>query len=173
MVEIDTFYLNMRRQNIYTWWNCLQLESLKGDGVLEKSESSSPPPPEMVPSAIKKIKNVEDSEVDEECKENDEIVKELKKVRRQNFVTHCLLSVMIVLTTVWQLSEVSMVLKLRDGLNHPFRTFGSMITGMIKGPDKNGQETDNNKEQHLLESPILPSLNLPEGPQMDMSNLGK
>ncbi|KAF7839722.1 uncharacterized protein G2W53_008204 [Senna tora] len=147
-----------------------ELESMKGDGTLDQLEASSPS--EMVASAIKKIdhENVKDGEVDDEgCMGNDEIVKELKKVRRQNFVTHCLLSVMIVLTVVWQLSEVSLVMKMKDGLSHPFRTFGSMITGMIKTPDMNNGQEGDNKEQS--ESHALPSLKMPEVPHMDMSNI--
>ncbi|KAD4983260.1 hypothetical protein R6Q59_002928 [Mikania micrantha] len=50
------------------------------------------------------------------------ILKELKKVRRQNVITHCLLSVMIILTLGWQISAVSVILKLKDGVTHPFRT---------------------------------------------------
>lgn len=65
--------------------------------------------------------------------ERQEIVKELRRVRRQNTVTHWLLSIMIVLTLSWQVSEVSLMLKLKDGLSHPFRSIGSMLAGMFKG----------------------------------------
>ncbi|GAB2280647.1 hypothetical protein Dimus_015274 [Dionaea muscipula] len=61
----------------------------------------------------------------------EEVLKELKKVQRQNTITHRLLSTLIVLTLAWQLSEVSLLLKLKDGLSHPFRSLGSMITWMI------------------------------------------
>ncbi|KAL8227453.1 hypothetical protein R6Q57_015037 [Mikania cordata] len=50
------------------------------------------------------------------------ILKELKKVRKQNVITHCLLSVIIILTLGWQISAVSVILKLKDGVTHPFRT---------------------------------------------------
>lgn len=39
--------------------------------------------------------------------DGEEIVRELNKVKRQNFITHCLLSVGILVTVGWQLSIVS------------------------------------------------------------------
>ncbi|XP_054807416.1 uncharacterized protein LOC129309747 [Prosopis cineraria] len=147
-----------------------ELEMLKGEGALEQSEASGPT--ELVPSATEEIenKNVKLGEVDETCSGNDEIVKELKKLKRQNFITHCLLSVMIVLTVTWQISEVSLVLKVKDGLNHPFRAFGSLFTGMFRAPDMNGQGADDKEDQS--ESPVLPSLKIPDMPQVDIPNLG-
>nr|GMD77538.1 uncharacterized protein LOC109175639 [Ipomoea batatas] len=72
---------------------------------------------------------------DHELKEEEEerVIKELKKIQRQNFLTHCLVSAMIVLTVTWQLSEVSLILKLKDGLNHPFRSLRGFIAGIFKG----------------------------------------
>lgn len=139
---------------------------LKRDDLLEQSKASSPSD-----QAASVVQKTESKNVDGRCSgsETDEIVKELKKVKRQNFVTHCLLSVMIVLTVAWQLSEVSFIMKVKDGLNHPFRSFGSMLKGMVKVPDMNGQEADN--KERGPESPSLPSL-IPEMPQMDVPNLG-
>ncbi|MED6133176.1 hypothetical protein PIB30_026100 [Stylosanthes scabra] len=147
----------------------LQLEMLQRDEQLAKSEASSPSGQKA--SGIEKNEN-DSCKVDGRCKritETDEIVKELRKVKRQNFVTHCLLSVMIVLTMAWQLSEVSIIMKVKDGINHPFRSFGSMIKGMVKA---NGQEDDNNKEQSDESSSFASSLKLPEMPHMDVTNLG-
>ncbi|KAI4343404.1 hypothetical protein L6164_010756 [Bauhinia variegata] len=133
-----------------------ELEMLKGDELLKQSEASCPQ--EVVTSAIHEIKS-DIMDVDG-CREResgtDEIVKELKKVKRQNFVTHCLLSAMIVLTLAWQLSEVSLIMKVKNGFSHPFRTFGSMLSGILKGPDPNGHQED--KKEHQLEPPILPFL---------------
>ncbi|KAJ1382075.1 hypothetical protein SESBI_44587 [Sesbania bispinosa] len=146
-----------------------QLEMSKGDETLKESEASIPS--EHVASVIEKIES-ENVDTDGGCKEsqNDEIIKELKKVKRQNFVTHCLVSVMIVLTVAWQLSEVSLIMKVKDGLNHPFRSFGNMLKGMVKVPDMNGQESDD--KEHSTETPSLPSLNIPEMPHIDVPSLG-
>ncbi|KAJ7945567.1 Ciliary neurotrophic factor [Quillaja saponaria] len=118
-----------------------QLDTLREGDMLKQSETSSPL--EGIASAVgeKEGKNENVIQAGDNSIENkiDEIVKELKKVRRQNFVTHCLLSVMIVLTVAWQLSEVSLLLKVKDGLNHPFRSFGSMLSGFLTVPDRNGQ----------------------------------
>ncbi|KAI9125813.1 hypothetical protein K1719_003231 [Acacia pycnantha] len=148
-----------------------ELEMLKGEGALEQSEASSPT--EMVPCATEKTenKNVEAGEADESCRGNDDIVKELKKLKRQNFITHCLLSVMIVLTVTWQISEACLVFKVRDGLNHPFRAFGSLFSGMFKAPDMNGQGSDD-RDEHQSESPALPSMKIPDMPHVDIPNLG-
>ncbi|XP_028771939.1 uncharacterized protein LOC114729139 [Neltuma alba] len=147
-----------------------ELEMSKGEGALEQSEASSPT--EIVPSAAEKAenKNVKVDEVGERCRGNDDIVKELKNLKRQNFITHCLLSVMIVLTVTWQISEASLVLKVKDGLNHPFRAFGSLFTGKFKLPDMNGLRADDKDDQS--ESSALPSLKIPDMPPMDISNLG-
>ncbi|RDY11835.1 hypothetical protein CR513_03414, partial [Mucuna pruriens] len=135
-----------------------QLKMLKGDEIVEQQEASS--------SSWPMASVIEESESENEDaggSENDEIIKELKKVKRQNFVTHCLLSVMIVLTVAWQLSEVSLIFKVKDGLSHPFRSFGNMLKGMVKVPDlNNGQKGDD--KQH---PPEFPSLNIP-----DMSHNG-
>ncbi|KAK7280864.1 hypothetical protein RIF29_08403 [Crotalaria pallida] len=143
-----------------------QLEIVKGDEVLKQSKASTP---SVLPApAVQKIESDEKvdaaGEVDSKCngsETTDEIVKELKKVKRQNFVTHCLLSVMIVVTVAWQLSEVSLIMKVKDGINHPFRSFGSMLKGMVKVPNMNGEEGDNKEQQS--ESPTLPNMNGEEG----------
>lgn len=150
---------------------------MKRDEKLEQSEASSPSEP--VTCVIKKTESENGAdgggEVDEGIRgsEKDEIKKELKKVKRQNFVTHCLLSVAIVLTVAWQLSEVSLILKVKEGINHPFRSFGNMLKDMVKDkvPDINGHVADKNKENN--ESTSLTSLNIPEMPRIDVPNLGK
>ncbi|XVE74761.1 hypothetical protein DITRI_Ditri12bG0043900 [Diplodiscus trichospermus] len=107
----------------------------------------------------------------------EEIVKELKAVKRQNTITHCLLSVMIVVITIWQLSEMSLFLKVKNGLSHPFRTFGSMLVGMLPSPgnnildaDKNSSSTKNNNN-HLADS-SLPSVKMPELPHVEFPHMG-
>lgn len=75
--------------------------------------------------------------------DNEEIVQELKKVKKQNFVTHCLLVAMIVLTITWQISEVSLLLWLKNGVTHPVRSFGSLVKGMLipNGRNKERQQS--------------------------------
>lgn len=122
----------------------------------------------------------------------EEIAKDLKKVKRQNTITHWLLSAMIVLTVTWQLSEVSLILKVKDGMSHPFRSFGSILTGMLRPPGTNGEEDGsvlsgmlgppgtNGKEaekhhhNNHVEAPHLdiPSLNMPEFPHFELPDMG-
>ncbi|XP_004502281.1 uncharacterized protein [Cicer arietinum] len=148
-----------------------QLEMSKRDETVNQSEASSPSEP--VASAIEKTESetVDGGGGCRGSENDDEIIKELKKVKKQNFVTHCLLSVMIVLTVAWQLSEVSLVLKVKDGINHPFRSFGNMLKEIVKVSDINGQDADD-KENN--ESPSLPSLKIPDMTiNMDVPNSGK
>lgn len=135
-----------------------QLKMLKGEEILEQYDVSSSSDP--VASVIEETGSENEDVGGSKGSENDEIIKELKKVKRQNFVTHCLLSVMIVLTVTWQLSEVSLLLKVKDGLSHPFRSFGNVLKGMVKkSPDLNGQDADD--KQHPSESSSLPSMMMP------------
>ncbi|TKY47779.1 hypothetical protein E2542_SST29840 [Spatholobus suberectus] len=140
-----------------------QLKMLKGDEILEQYEASSSSEP--VASVVQETESENEDAGGSRGSENDEIIKELKKVKRQNFVTHCLLSVMIVLTVAWQLSEVSLILKVKDGLSHPFRSFGNMLKGMVKVRDLNGHEADD--KEHPPESPSLPSMMIPAFASVD------
>lgn len=72
--------------------------------------------------------------------DNEKIAQELKKVKRQNFITHCLLVGMIVLTITWQISEVSLLLWLKNGVSHPVKSFGSLVKGMLIPNGKNREK---------------------------------
>ncbi|CAA2991376.1 Hypothetical predicted protein [Olea europaea subsp. europaea] len=103
---------------------------------------------------------------------NEDITKELKELKKQNFVTHCLLSALIVLTIAWQLSEVSLILKVKDGLSNPLRSIGRMFNGMFKSR-KNGivQEAAKHvsaKEREIPEPTPLPGLRIPGFPIEDL-----
>lgn len=85
----------------------------------------------------------------------DEVVKEIKGVKRQNMITHCLLSVLIIATAFWQLSEVSILLAVKEKLSNPVKAIGDLFKGVLKG--------QNNK---LLTEPPpmppqLPHVNIP------------
>ncbi|KAJ4865974.1 Uncharacterized protein Rs2_02235 [Raphanus sativus] len=84
----------------------------------------------------------------------EEIAKDIKEVKRQNKVTHILLSALIILTLTWQLSEYSMIYMMKERLTHPIRSIGGMFSGMFKGklfPNKNRlQGTSNAQEENNL-----------------------
>ncbi|KAI3802837.1 hypothetical protein L1987_30981 [Smallanthus sonchifolius] len=82
------------------------------------------------------------------------IVKELKIVRRQNVITHCLLSVMILLTAAWQISEVSIILKLKHGITHPFRSIATMLKTLINGAN---QDDDDDVTETSITNPTITS----------------
>ncbi|KAF5939946.1 hypothetical protein HYC85_021113 [Camellia sinensis] len=151
-----------------------RLETLRGDdGKLIKqpdppADSKELPSP-TVGQSITEIANEADGGSDDDNDSGgEEIVRELREIKRQNFITHCLLSAMIVLTVAWQLSKVSPVLKLQDGLSHAFKSFGSMLTGMLKGPvvsDQNGAKKSSSKQQQV-DGPSLPPLKIAELPHL-------
>ncbi|KAM2745411.1 hypothetical protein PS2_021147 [Malus domestica] len=139
-----------------------QLESLKGNGEIRNYETSTKTG-EETSSTNGELKPENEScgkadgggaEIDTE-----KIVREVNKVKKQNSITHWLLSIMIVLTVAWQVSEATFLWKLNEGFRHPFRCIGGMLTG-------NGKDSE---ERHRSESPSLPSLQIPELPLPDIS----
>ncbi|KAK2443321.1 hypothetical protein QL285_014435 [Trifolium repens] len=112
-----------------------------------------------------------------EAVDDEEIIKEVKKVKKQNFVTHCLLSAMIVLTVAWQLSEVSLVWKVKEGINDPFRSFGNMVKDTMKDvkekvSDFKGKDDADDKENNESTS-LTPSIMIPDiTNNMDVPNKG-
>ncbi|CAH9117191.1 unnamed protein product [Cuscuta epithymum] len=93
------------------------------------------------------------SSLEGEEEEKERMIKELKNIQRQNKVTQCLVSALIVLTLTWQLSEVSLILKLKDGLNHPLRSLGGFVAGMFrrrKLPISQAEEEEDDDDQRLL-----------------------
>ncbi|XP_041010687.1 uncharacterized protein LOC121254631 [Juglans microcarpa x Juglans regia] len=141
-----------------------QLESLKGDNALKEPEAlteveevNSSPAVGIVDVNMGNARQVDRGGIEIGA---EEIVKELKKVKRQNFVTHCLLSAMIILTVAWQLSEVTLILKVKEGLSNPFRSVGSLLARMLKGPATNGQDTE--KLSSPAKKPPSEALSLPD-----------
>ncbi|KAL6545402.1 hypothetical protein OROGR_009276 [Orobanche gracilis] len=101
-------------------------------------------PPELESMEKEKLNNIaeEITEEEEEGEEdtttqriencsNEEIMKELKTVKRQNRITHWLVSGMMVLTLAWQLSEVSLILKIKDGFSNPLKSVFGIVRGFF------------------------------------------
>lgn len=144
---------------------CLQVESLKGEGENDQHEEASKQV-EEVNGIVDKSKTKSESGDGEIDIEAEEIIKELKNVKRQNCITHWLLSAMIVLTVAWQISEVSLILKVKDGLSHPFKHLGCMFTGVLKTSGTNGHDVANKENKSeapsLVPLPELPHIELPD-----------
>nr|XP_043623151.1 uncharacterized protein LOC122594932 [Erigeron canadensis] len=123
--------------------------------------------------AKSKVSSSREKEDDDD--DDDKIVKELKKVRRQNVITHCLLSAMIVLTVVWQVSEVSIILKLKNGFTNPFRSLGSIFKGVIKPPKTKGYGEDTESPSvvtsNLIESSPVHDFKMPELPCIELPKI--
>ncbi|KAK8605435.1 hypothetical protein V6N13_102215 [Hibiscus sabdariffa] len=140
-----------------------QLESLKEDGKVKQSE------PEEFNS---REGDGDDDDKAEPISENgsgsggigvEELRKEIKEVKKQNTITHCLVSVMIVITLFWQVKEASLLLKVKDGFAHPFRSFGSWLVNTVKRPAK--------QHNHVIE-PLVHSVQIPELPNFELPHLG-
>ncbi|KAJ6388208.1 hypothetical protein OIU77_026725 [Salix suchowensis] len=146
-----------------------ELESLKGNGVKlgrselspgteEEEEVNSP----EIGEAVSKHENgIENSAAEE-------IVKELRKLRRQNFVSQCLISAMIVLSVAWQASQVSLFFQFKNGLSHPFKSFGGMVTGVLKRCSTNRQDPEKQQSKEVP-AQVLP-LRIPELPRIDLGS---
>ncbi|XP_048430691.1 uncharacterized protein LOC103961444 isoform X2 [Pyrus x bretschneideri] len=133
-----------------------QLESLKGNGELRNSETSTKTEEET------SSKDGELKPENESCGKADgggaeidteKIVREVNKVKKQNSITHWLLSIMIVLTVAWQASEATFLWKLNEGFRHPFRCIGGMLTGN----GKDSEERHRVQPENVIITPELPS----------------
>ncbi|CAA7396280.1 unnamed protein product [Spirodela intermedia] len=107
---------------------------------------------------------------------DDDLASELRKLRRQNTITHCLLSAMIVVTAAWQLSAASLLLSLKSGLTNPFKTAVSLIGSVLKGGGGGDlqelQRLSSNSNHQQLEGPSsAPQLSLPELPAISLPSL--
>ncbi|XP_042024206.1 uncharacterized protein LOC121771486 [Salvia splendens] len=90
-----------------------------------------------------------------------EIIKELKNIQRQNTITHYLLTASILVTLVWQLSEFSLIFKIKQGFSNPLRSIGGAIKGLFGASEQQTQ---------VIPPTYLPGLKLPEWPGFDTSN---
>uniref|UniRef100_A0A6M2F9T2 Uncharacterized protein n=1 Tax=Populus davidiana TaxID=266767 RepID=A0A6M2F9T2_9ROSI len=146
-----------------------ELESLKGNDVkLEQSDISpgAEEEEEVNSPAIGDVVSRHENSIENTAAE--EIVNELRKLRRQNFVTQCLLSAVIVLTVAWQVSQVSIILQVKNGLSHPFKSFGNMLNGILKRSGTKGQDSEN--QQSEVVSVKVPPFKIPELPHIDLGS---
>ena len=131
--------------------------------------------PEDLPSPNGDLTNMNNNGVSNlnEDEEEDKIVKELKKLNRQNFITNCLLSAILVLTVTWQISQVSIILSLKNGVTQPFRSAGSLFKSIIKRhkPNGNNEDTDLLTTDNLIESSPVHNLKIPEFQHIELPKL--
>ncbi|BFG16081.1 hypothetical protein CerSpe_023550 [Prunus speciosa] len=147
-----------------------QVESLKGNERLQKPEAltklgevtSSADGDQSKPKSKSGGDKADGDDGGSDEIDREEIIKELNKVKRQNTITHWLLSVMIVLTVAWQASEVTLLWKFKDGLSHPFKYIGDMLSGKGTGKDS---------EEHKKEVSPLPCLKIPELPHAELPDM--
>lgn len=91
-----------------------------------------------------------------------EVANEIRRVKVQNVITHCLLSVMIVLTAAWQFSEVSFLLMAKQKLRNPLRTIGDAFMGFLKGKGE---------KPKIEAAAALPPIPVPGLPHVDLPSL--
>jgi hypothetical protein len=65
----------------------------------------------------------------EEVTDLKQITKDTETIKRQNRITHNLLSALIAITVIWQFGEVSVILAVKEKVTHPVRSIGDMIKG--------------------------------------------
>ncbi|KAL0925830.1 hypothetical protein M5K25_004200 [Dendrobium thyrsiflorum] len=91
----------------------------------------------------------------------EKIAKELKSVKMQNRISHCLLTVMIIITAVWQMSEVSLLLSVREKLCNPLKIVGNLLRNSIKWGEKKSE----------IEEATWPLIEMPQVPDIDLAFL--
>lgn len=92
----------------------------------------------------------------------EEVLRELKNVKRQNRTTHRLLSAILVMTAFWQLSELSLLSIIKQKLSHPFRLLGSLLIGPLKGAIIKADQGKASEKSLAIEVPLPPLVKLPE-----------
>ncbi|XP_042466599.1 uncharacterized protein LOC122049253 [Zingiber officinale] len=97
--------------------------------------------------------------------ERDAIAEEIRGVRKQNLVTHRLLSALIVVTLVWQLNEVSLLLMAREKLRNPLKAIGDAVKGLVRGCGRRRLQ----KQQ--IETNGLPPIPVPDQTRVDLPPL--
>ncbi|CAN7049968.1 hypothetical protein BRARA_G00859 [Brassica rapa] len=113
--------------------------------TVETTKGEEEPLPDSLPS---KGKDKGERQLEESI---EEIAKDIKEVKRQNKVTHILLSALIILTLTWQLSEYSMIYMMKERLSHPIRSIGGMFSGLFNGklrPIKNKLSNAREEDNH-------------------------
>ncbi|MCO5550790.1 hypothetical protein L7F22_004281 [Adiantum nelumboides] len=79
----------------------------------------------------------------------------IKKLERQNRITHFVLGIMVVGTAIWRFKLFSMFIGFRKTFSNPFQAFGDMVTEGFKGGNK--EEQNGSKGFHKART-VLPSL---------------
>ncbi|KAI5063168.1 hypothetical protein GOP47_0021715 [Adiantum capillus-veneris] len=80
----------------------------------------------------------------------------VKKLERQNRITHCILGFMIVASAIWRFKIFSMFIGVRKSFTNPFQTFGEMVSEGFKGGN-NKEEQSGAKGFHKART-VLPSI---------------
>ncbi|KAL6011617.1 hypothetical protein ACLOJK_002065 [Asimina triloba] len=99
----------------------------------------------------------------------EEIVKELRIVRRQNKVTHWLLAVLIMVTAAWQLSEVSILMMMKSTLENPFKAVWNLLRGSFRGGPS---ESDSGKSSSSSNHNNMEGLTLKPLKMLDLHHIG-
>ncbi|KAI0524888.1 hypothetical protein KFK09_004278 [Dendrobium nobile] len=91
----------------------------------------------------------------------EKIARELRSIKIQNRISHCLLAVMIIITAAWQMSEVSLLLSVRDKLCNPLKIVGNLLRNSIKWREKKSE----------IEETTWPLIAVPQVPDIDLAFL--
>lgn len=116
---------------VYIFFYTMQLDSVKTTSELNDSTPAIPVNKHEMCSDPSINENKKDEETDVK-----KITKDIKIIKRQNCITHNLLSALIVVTMIWQFGEVSVILAVKEKVTHPVRSIGDMIKGALTGKGK-------------------------------------
>lgn len=129
-----------------------QLEELQKDGNCDRSSGELP-------------EEQGGSMAEEEEDSKGEILEEMEKMKKQNMFTQYLITALIGVTIIWQMSELSMFLILRSNVTNPCRAiYGAIHDSMkkIKKAQSNNGKNHNDEKMFCGVSPIIEQLEIPE-----------
>lgn len=129
-----------------------QLNSLKAERGQKDCENSLPTDDRNSNTEL----NGSD-EIDRQGK-NEEVMKEIRKVKKQNKFTHLILGIILASNMVWRISELAVALLIRRQISNPLKLIGGMITGNFGGSITQNHGSDNYRASLLprVEAPAIP-----------------
>jgi len=140
-----------------------QLNSLKAERGQKDCETSLPTDdrnPDTEPRGSDKI----GGQV-----KNEEVMEEIRKVKKQNKLTHLMLGIILASNVIWRLSELAMALLIRKQISNPLKLIGNFIN--FKGPVTQNHGNSHNLRASLqsrIEAPAIPHFEAPQLPHIEM-----
>lgn len=95
----------------------------------------------------------------------EEVIEEIRKVKKQNKFTHLILGIILASNMVWRISELVVAVLIRRQISNPFKLIGGLISGNLGG------SITQNHSSHNYRAPLLPRVETPTIPHLEALQL--